>query len=175
MVTLYCTHQSIDLRKEKSFHVKNCPRGTVGPKTVHVLGHINHSSKHNCDEVSKWRHLVGSSSSYPCQSQYDVGTGLRIMSRGYKHASNACSKHAKTQMACKQFVFKSYRPHVGPIETQGSCTATTTKSYGAHACYLSDVCDHSTIVYSMTHFINEYTVPCCRCDTRWMYKVLKQH
>jgi len=36
-----------------------------------------------CDEVSKWRHSVGSSSSsYPCQSLYDVGTGFYIMSRG---------------------------------------------------------------------------------------------
>ena len=41
----------------------------------------NHSRKHNCDVVSKWRHSV-SSSSYPCQSRYDVGSGLRIMSRG---------------------------------------------------------------------------------------------
>ena len=38
----------------------------------------NHSRKHNCDEVSKWLHSVGSSS-YPCQSRYDVGTGLSIM------------------------------------------------------------------------------------------------
>jgi len=28
-----------------------------------------------------WRHSVGSSS-YPCQSRYDVGTRLGIMSRG---------------------------------------------------------------------------------------------
>jgi len=41
-----------------------------------------------CDEVSKWRHSIGSSSSSsssssnPCQFRYDVGTGLRIMSRG---------------------------------------------------------------------------------------------
>ena len=34
----------------------------------------------NCDEVSKWRHSVGSSS-YMCQTRYDVGTGIRIMSR----------------------------------------------------------------------------------------------
>ena len=148
MVTLYCTHQSIDLRKEKKFSCKKLSTWNGRPENRSWLGHINHSSKHNCNEVSKWRHLVGSSSSYPCQSQYDVGTGLRIMSRGYKHANNACSKHAKTQMACKQFVFKSYRPHVGPIETQGSCTAAVTKSYGAHACYSSDVCDHATTVYS---------------------------
>ena len=29
-------------------------------------------------------------------------------------------------------------------------------------------------VYSQPHFINEYMVPCCRCDTRWMYKVLER-
>ena len=34
--------------------------------------------------------------------------------------------------------FKSYRPFVGPIETQVSCTATATKSQGAHACYSSE-------------------------------------
>ena len=35
----------------------------------------NHSRIPNCDEVSKWRHSVGSSS-YPCQSRYDVGMGF---------------------------------------------------------------------------------------------------
>jgi len=29
--------------------------------------------------------------------------------------------------------------------------------------------------YLWTHVINEYTVPCCRCVNRWMYKVLKQN
>ena len=71
--------------------------------------------------------------------------------------------------------FKSYRPLVGPIETQGSCTAAATKSQGAHACYSSDVCGHSTTVYSQTQFINEYTVPCCRCYTRRMYNALKRN
>ena len=42
----------------------------------------NNSGKPNCDEVSKWRLSVGSSSSCPCQYRYEVGTGLRIMSRG---------------------------------------------------------------------------------------------
>ena len=66
----------------------------------------NHSRKHNCNEVSKWRHSIGSSSSYPCQSRYDVGTGLLIMSSGKKHNSNACSKQlAKSQMACKKSGF----------------------------------------------------------------------
>jgi len=37
---------------------------------------------------------------------------------------------------------------VGPIETQGSCTVTATKSQGAHACCLSDVCGYNTTVYS---------------------------
>ena len=53
-----------------------------------------------------------------------------------------------TQMACKKSGFKSYRPLVGPIETQGSCTAAATKSQGAHACYSSDECGHSTTLYS---------------------------
>jgi len=42
----------------------------------------NRSRQHNCDEEFKWRHSVGSSSSYPFQSRYDVGTGLRIMAHG---------------------------------------------------------------------------------------------
>ena len=42
----------------------------------------NHSRKHNCDEISKWRHSVGSSTTCPCQSRYDFDTGLRIMARG---------------------------------------------------------------------------------------------
>ena len=84
--------------------------------------------------------------------------------------SYACSKQrAQTQMAHKQSGLNSYRPLVGPIETQGSCTTTATKSQGAHACYISDVCGHSTTVYSYTHFINEYTVPWCRCS---MYLIL---
>ena len=37
-----------------------------------------------------------------------------------------------------------------------------TRSQGAHACYSSGVCGHSTTVYSQTHFINEHTVPCPR-------------
>ena len=41
------------------------------------------------------------------------------MSRGKKSISKKCSKQrAKTQMACKQSEFKSYRPLVEPIETQ---------------------------------------------------------
>ena len=36
---LYCTHQSIDKRKEKNlFHVQNCPCGTVSVKIDYVLG-----------------------------------------------------------------------------------------------------------------------------------------
>ena len=62
---------------------------------------------------------------------------------------NACSKQrAKTQMACKSLKFQSYQPHVGLTEMQGSCTAATTKSQGAHPCYSSEVCGHSTTVYS---------------------------
>jgi len=38
--------------------------------------------EHNCDEVSKCRHSRGSFSSYQSQSRVDVGTCLRIMSRG---------------------------------------------------------------------------------------------
>ena len=87
---------------------------------------------------------------------------------------NDCSKQrAKSQMACKKSRFKSYRPLVGTIEMQGSCTAAATKSHGAHACYSSNVCGYSTTVYLYTLFINEYTVPCCRCYTKGMYKVLK--
>ena len=33
------------------------------------------------------------------------------------------------------------------LETQGSCTAATSKFQGAHARYSSDVCGHSTTVY----------------------------
>ena len=67
--------------------------------------------------------------------------------------------------------FKSYRPLVGPIETQGSCTSVATKSRGAHVCYSSYICGHSTTVSSCIYIysINEYTVPYCRCDIRWMY------
>ena len=35
--------------------------------------------------------------------------------------------------ACTTSGFKSYRPLVGPIETQGSCITAATKSQGAHA------------------------------------------
>jgi len=49
----------------------------------------------------------------------------------------------------KLILKKSYRPLVGPIEIQGSYTAAATKYQGAdHACYSSDVCGHSTTVYS---------------------------
>ena len=47
----------------------------------------------------------------------------------------------------KKSGFKSHRPLVGPIETQGSCTAAETKSPAAHACYSPDMCGHSTTVY----------------------------
>ena len=43
---------------------------------------------------------------------------------------------------------KSYWPLVRPIETQGLCTSAATKSQGVHMCYSSDVCGHSTTVYS---------------------------
>jgi len=46
------------------------------------------------------------------------------------------------------FSCTSYRPLVGPTETQGSCTAAATKSQGAHVCYSSDVRGNSTTVYS---------------------------
>jgi len=35
---------------------------------------VTYLRKHNCNEVSNWRHSVGSSS-YLCQSRYGVGTG----------------------------------------------------------------------------------------------------
>ena len=54
----------------------------------------------------------------------------------------------KNQMACKRSGFKSNRPLNGPIETQGSWITAATKSQGAYSCYLSDVCGHSTTVYS---------------------------
>jgi len=38
------------------------------------------------------------------------------------------------------FSCTSYRPLVGPTETQGSCTAATTKSQEAHVCYSSEWC-----------------------------------
>ena len=60
-------------------------------------------------------------------------------------------------MACEKSGFKSYRPLVGPIETQGSCTSVTTKSRGAHACYSLDVCDHSTTVSSFTYILSMST------------------
>ena len=56
-------------------------------------------------------------------------------------------------MACKKSGFKSYRPLIGPIETQCSCTAAVTKSQGAHARYSSDMCGLSTTVFSQTHTI----------------------
>ena len=49
-------------------------------------------------------------------------------------------------MAGEKSGFKSNRPIVGPIETEGSCTSVATKSRGAHACYSSYVCGHSTTV-----------------------------
>ena len=52
------------------------------PAQAYENSGLNHSRKHNCVEVSKLRHSVGSSSTYPCQTRYGVGTGLRIMSRG---------------------------------------------------------------------------------------------
>ena len=65
----------------------------------------------------------------------------------YASCHVARSTLAKTQMACKKSGFKSYQPLVGPIETQGSCTTTATKSQRVHLCYSSDVCVHSMTVY----------------------------
>ena len=48
-------------------------------------------------------------------------------------------------MACN--TRKSYRPLAVP-ETQGPCTVAATKPQGAHVCNSSDVCGHSTTVYS---------------------------
>ena len=128
----YFLHTTLSINgKKKSFHVQNCPCGTVGAYICYGLGPLgllvhrnvdaefdrkvflvdcllwktlniakisitecaqafsctrnskcNHSRKFNCDEVSKWRHSVGSSSLYPFQSRYDVGTGLRTIPRG---------------------------------------------------------------------------------------------
>jgi len=55
-------------------------------------------------------------------------------------------------MACKKSGFKSYPPLVGPFGTLGSCIAAVTKFQGAHACYLSDVCGHSTTAYFIDTF-----------------------
>ena len=74
---------------------------------------------------------------------------LYVHSNLEAHLSNDCSKQrANTQAACKKSGFKSYQPLVRPIITQGSCTATATKSQEAHTCYSSDVCGHFTTVYS---------------------------
>ena len=42
------------------------------------------------------------------------------------------------QKLFKRSGFKSYRPLVGPIKTQDSCTVAATESQEAHACYSSD-------------------------------------
>jgi len=43
LIILYCTHQSIDKRKEKKrFHVQNCPCETVGANIGYVLGLLVH-------------------------------------------------------------------------------------------------------------------------------------
>ena len=43
LIILYCTHQSIDKRKEnKRFHVQNCPCETVGANIGYVLGVLVH-------------------------------------------------------------------------------------------------------------------------------------
>ena len=106
---------------------------------AYVNSKCNHSREHNYNEVLKWRHSVGSSSSYPYQSRY-------------KHTSNACSKQrAKIQMACEKSGFKSDRPLVGPIETQCSCRTAATKSQGAHVCYSSDTCGLFHTFYQWEH------------------------
>jgi len=56
---------------------------------THEKAKYNHSRKH---KVLRWGIEMTSfgrffSSSYPCKSRYDVGTGLRIMSHGYKHSN----------------------------------------------------------------------------------------
>ena len=96
------------------------------------------SRKHNCDEVSKWRHSVGSSS-YPYHWCW----------HGIKHHDAARSTLVllvAINVQTKLKWFKSYRPLVGPIDTHGSCTAAETKSEGAHSCYSSAMCGHSTTV-----------------------------
>ena len=57
---------------------------------------------------------------------------------------------------CKKYGFKSYRPLVGPNETQATCIAATTKSRGAHTCYLSNMCGHST-TYSHRYILSRST------------------
>ena len=75
-----------------------------------------------------------------------------MLARDYASCHGA--RRTKTQMACKTSEFKSYWPLVGPTDMQGLCTAPTTKSQGAHACYSSDVCGHSTIVYIYRHILS---------------------
>ena len=56
-------------------------------------------------------------------------------------------------MACKK-IWIYILSTSGPIETQGSCTAAETISQRAHACYSSDMCGHSTSVYSYVHILS---------------------
>ena len=60
-------------------------------------------------------------------------------------------------MAGEKSGFKSYRPIVGPIETQGSCASVATKSRGAHACYSSYVRGNSTTVSSYIYILSMST------------------
>ena len=57
------------------------------------------------------------------------------------------------KLRCKKSEFETYRPLVGPIETQGSCTAAATKSQGAHACYSSDVSGVARHTYARVYGI----------------------
>ena len=60
-------------------------------------------------------------------------------------------------MAGEKSGFKSYRPIVGPIETQGLCASVATKSRGAHACYSSYVRGNSTTVSSYIYILSMST------------------
>ena len=85
--------------------------------------------------------------------------------------SNVCSKqHAKTQMACKNSGFKSSQPLVGPIEAQPLQLNLRELMRVIHQMFAA-----IPQQYIHRHIdISEHTIPFCRCDTRWKYKVLKQ-
>ena len=109
---------------------------------AHENSKCNYSRKHNCDDVSKWRlHIrayLGMMLAREYASCHAVRSTLVMI---------VANNVQTLRWPAKQTRFKSCWQLVGPIETQGSCTAVATKSQGAHACYSSAVC-RSTTVYA---------------------------
>ena len=120
---------------------------------MYTQNSCTHSRKHEREVTSKWRHSVGSFTSYPFQLEMMLendNTPRRV------ERSTQVIRVTNTRRTLEWL--KSEQARVGHIETQCACTAAVTKSQGAHTCYSSDVPFYNSFFTDTLYHVEQCTL-----------------